>query len=195
MAELALLVDNVVIHRFELDAEEIILGRSNGADIILKDNSVSSKHAKLCCHFEQGELASIVVHDLNSTNGTYVNGARITAMPLNNNDALSLGNKHFKLISERSSDATTLFTPPPAQAPAAPFIHAEQVKALTSLSKREHDVFVLIAQSQQRKAIARELNLSVHTVSDHIKTIYRKLSISSKQEAIALYQQSQLQTS
>lgn len=51
------------------------------------------------------------------------------------------------------------------------------------LTSREKQVLTHIAQGLQRKEIARELNLSVHTVSDHTKVIYRKLKVSSKVEA------------
>lgn len=51
------------------------------------------------------------------------------------------------------------------------------------LSPRERDVLRLIARGMQRKEIARELNISLHTACDYIKDIYRKLEVSSRAEA------------
>ncbi|KEA61809.1 Nitrate/nitrite response regulator protein [Marinobacterium lacunae] len=51
------------------------------------------------------------------------------------------------------------------------------------LTAREEQVLKLVAQGASRKAIARELDISVYTANDHIKSIYRKLKISSRVEA------------
>ena len=59
----------------------------------------------------------------------------------------------------------------------------EKIKDPYQLSPREKDVLQLIAVGKQRKEIARELNISVHTTSDYIKVIYRKLNVSSRSEA------------
>ena len=59
----------------------------------------------------------------------------------------------------------------------------EKIKDPYQLSPREKEVLHLIAAGKQRKEIARELNISVHTTSDYIKVIYRKLNVSSRSEA------------
>lgn len=51
---------------------EVILGRSQSADVVLNDNSVSRKHARI--YTANGNF---FVEDLGSTNGTFVNGKRI----------------------------------------------------------------------------------------------------------------------
>lgn len=51
------------------------------------------------------------------------------------------------------------------------------------LSKRETEILTLVAQGLNRTEISELLHLSVHTVSSHIKSIYRKLDISTKPEA------------
>src|SRR5262245_43502035 len=60
------------IRRFEFDKGEISIGRVQGNDIILAKGNVSKRHARIA--IEEGKL---VLSDLNSTNGTYVNGRRI----------------------------------------------------------------------------------------------------------------------
>jgi pSer/pThr/pTyr-binding forkhead associated (FHA) protein len=59
----------------ELDVHDVtVLGRSAEADVLLDDPYASEFHMRLVAS-ENG----LVLHDLGSTNGTYVNGRRITA--------------------------------------------------------------------------------------------------------------------
>ena len=58
------------------------------------------------------------------------------------------------------------------------------------LTKREHEVLRLIAKGFSYQEIAETLNLSVHTVTSHIKHIYRKLAVGSRGEAV--YEASQI---
>jgi pSer/pThr/pTyr-binding forkhead associated (FHA) protein len=69
------------------------IGRSSSAGIPLIQPGVSRRHARLF-HLHAEEI----IEDLNSTNGTYVNGVRITRCVLQNNDVIRIG------------DATLLFT-------------------------------------------------------------------------------------
>ena len=53
-----------------------------------------------------------------------------------------------------------------------------------TLTKRENEVLSLIAKGYSYKEIAETLSLSVHTVTSHIKHIYRKLAVGSRGEAV-----------
>ncbi len=72
---------------------EVTIGRSADADIVIALNSVSRIHARICPNDEE-----FVIEDLNSTNGTYVNGVRISRCVLRHNDLVRIG------------DATILFS-------------------------------------------------------------------------------------
>ena len=75
------------IRRFEFDKGEITIGRVQGNDIILAKGNVSKRHARIAA--EDGKL---VLQDLNSTNGTYVNGKRIAeAHTLRSSDKIFIG--------------------------------------------------------------------------------------------------------
>lgn len=59
---------------FELDKDSYTIGREAGNDIVIEDPQVSRRHAQLT---RQG--SSYLLEDIGSTNGSYVNGKRITA--------------------------------------------------------------------------------------------------------------------
>lgn len=59
------------------EKEEVTIGRATGSDIVLPRNNISKRHARLVDKHDK-----VVIVDLRSTNGTYVNGRRITAPEL-----------------------------------------------------------------------------------------------------------------
>jgi pSer/pThr/pTyr-binding forkhead associated (FHA) protein len=79
--------------RFEVVAGTTSIGRSAASDIILKnDDYASGRHAKLTRH---GGL--LYVEDIDSTNGTYVNGRKaVGATPLKSGDLVRVGSTTFR---------------------------------------------------------------------------------------------------
>jgi hypothetical protein len=67
-------------------AQAAILGRLDTSDIPVRDGKASREHAKI---YKQGEQFAIV--DLNSSNGTFVNGEKITKRILKNGDEIAIG--------------------------------------------------------------------------------------------------------
>lgn len=72
--------------RFLLDADRVVAGRSEDADIFLNDVTVSRTHAEFIRHGDQFE-----VRDAGSLNGTYINRDRIDSYTLKNGDELQIG--------------------------------------------------------------------------------------------------------
>jgi len=73
---------------FELTGEVTNLGRDITNDITINDREVSRHHLRLV----RGTDGSFTIEDLGSTNGTFVNGKRVSgAMPLKNGDIVGLG--------------------------------------------------------------------------------------------------------
>ncbi|MCA9994010.1 MAG: FHA domain-containing protein, partial [Anaerolineales bacterium] len=64
----------------------ITIGRGNSNAIVLNSNRISREHARL--EVENGQP---IVRDLASTNGTSVNGQRVTLSPLNDGDLIQIG--------------------------------------------------------------------------------------------------------
>jgi len=52
------------------------------------------------------------------------------------------------------------------------------------LTARQHDVLLLLLQGKPNKHIARELNLSVETIKDHVAAVLRALNVSSRTQAV-----------
>ena len=72
--------------KFELEEGTTGIGRDSGNQIQLHDTEVSRRHADI-----RRAGASLVVSDLSSSNGTYVNGKRVVTQELNSGDRLQLG--------------------------------------------------------------------------------------------------------
>jgi len=75
---------------FPLIEQEYYIGRQMGKQIHISDPSISNVHARV---FKGPE--GYVLEDLNSRNGTFVNGTRIDRKLLHENDAVRLGNSNF----------------------------------------------------------------------------------------------------
>lgn len=98
-----------------LTKSEHIVGRSTEVDISFPDNpNISRKHARFLI---QGE--SVVVQDLGSKNGTFVNGRRVQSAVLHNGSVVSIGKVEFLFTSaEAPKKAAGAAAAPPPGTPA-----------------------------------------------------------------------------
>lgn len=71
---------------FRVEKDKVTVGRRNHNEISLQDQTVSGEHAVIT-RSENG----FVIEDLNSSNGTLVNGNAVTEQALNNNDVIEFG--------------------------------------------------------------------------------------------------------
>lgn len=86
-----------------LEREEVTLGRAVAADVRVNDSKASRKHAKIISRDKAGSsVPEYVLTDLNSRNGTFLNGRRITSEILHNGDKISIGDHilRFELLDE-----------------------------------------------------------------------------------------------
>jgi hypothetical protein len=72
--------------------DALVVGRHHACDVVLPESSVSRRHARLV--FRDGTW---VVQDLESTNGTIVNGVRVGRCALRPGDHLLLGEAHLRI--------------------------------------------------------------------------------------------------
>jgi hypothetical protein len=77
---------------------EIIVGRSSELDMVLVEDMVSRKHAKITASSDQ-----IIIQDLGSTNGTFVNGEKVKKARLKEGDRILIGTSIIKLVTVDNS--------------------------------------------------------------------------------------------
>ena len=73
---------------------ELIIGRSSDLDMVLVEDMVSRKHAKISTLNDQ-----VIIQDLGSTNGTFVNGEKIKRVRLREGDRILIGTSIIKLVA------------------------------------------------------------------------------------------------
>jgi diguanylate cyclase (GGDEF)-like protein len=86
-----------------LEREEVILGRALEADVRVNDTQVSRQHARITASPSESRVAmDYVIHDLDSRNGTFVNGRRVKRERLDNGDKITIGETilRFDLLDE-----------------------------------------------------------------------------------------------
>lgn len=154
--------------RIELKRDELTLGRRNTNDIVLKDPLVSRLHAILVRRH-----GSVLVEDLGSHNGTYVNGERVMFLrQLQHGDLLQMGASRA-LFEDASlgTDDSTIVDEGASVAPAA-------------FTQRQLQVLRLVARGLANKEIARRLSVSERTVKAYLSSVFDKLAVSNRSAAI-----------
>jgi pSer/pThr/pTyr-binding forkhead associated (FHA) protein len=76
---------------FELRADRTVVGSSPDCDVMMVDPSISGRHAEFTA-----TAHGFRVSDLGSTDGTYVNGKRVSSEDLADDDSLRMGRVNFR---------------------------------------------------------------------------------------------------
>lgn len=87
-ATLSILLGEGVGRVFELRSPLAIIGRDDDAEIRLEDQGISRRHASISYHHEEREFR---VNDLESANGTLLNGSRVSSYALRHGDKVLVG--------------------------------------------------------------------------------------------------------
>jgi hypothetical protein len=151
-----------------LVGDRTTIGRP-GADIPLEDETVSRLHAVI-----EGMSTRWVLHDLGSTNGTTVNGRRVTgAQVLHKGDLLGFGSSVVAFHCEDAPEAANQTTAPRHPAP--------------RLTPREHDLLValcrpvfegaIISEPASLRAMAVELVVTESAVKKLLSRAYDKFGL------------------
>jgi len=90
---------------YELTADETIIGRNPTTDITLLDDGISREHAIISYEETAGEKGEYVVEDLQSTNGTKLNGKRVRSATLSPGDEIRIGSTSFRFDLEPPSSS------------------------------------------------------------------------------------------
>jgi pSer/pThr/pTyr-binding forkhead associated (FHA) protein len=118
MPKMIVSIDGVVIKEVQLTKDRTTLGRRPYNDIVIDNLAVSGEHAVM-----QMTGNEVYLEDLNSTNGTYVNGKAAKKQLLQNNDTVEIGKYKIKYVSEAANsgfDKTMVIKPGAAMPSSAP---------------------------------------------------------------------------
>ena len=139
---------------FEITPGEVLIGRSSSNNLVLDESGAVSKvHARI-----ERSPVQLVLRDLGSSNGTFVNGTRVMTAPLSDGDVISFANVvNFRVIVEQGEvPSGTVAEPVAATAPAERALFSpdwktrydwdsEEIKGIAALQAR------LIAEDGERK--------------------------------------------
>lgn len=103
MAKLVISLDGVVVREVALDKDHISLGRRPYNHIVIDNLAVSGDHAIFQC-----VDSNFFVEDMNSTNGTTVNGVKVKRQQLNHGDTIGIAKYRIQYMA------------PPDEAPLVP---------------------------------------------------------------------------
>jgi pSer/pThr/pTyr-binding forkhead associated (FHA) protein len=98
MAKLVLSFNGETVNEYDLDKEIITIGRKPDNDIHIDNLAVSGNHAKVLTI-----LNDSFIEDLNSTNGTYINGEKIAKHALKNGESIVIGKHELKYVNESAA--------------------------------------------------------------------------------------------
>jgi len=116
MGKLVVSLDNVVIKEVQISKERTTLGRRPYNDVVIDNLAVSGEHAVL--HMVGRD---VYIEDLNSTNGTYLNGRAIKKQLLVHNDTVEIGKYKVKFLGDPEEDyEKTMVLRPGAMPPMMP---------------------------------------------------------------------------
>jgi pSer/pThr/pTyr-binding forkhead associated (FHA) protein len=95
MPKMIVSIDGVVIKEVQLTKDRTTMGRRPYNDIVIDNLAVSGEHAVI-----QLTGNDVYIEDLNSTNGTYLNGKAVKKQLLQNNDTLEVGKYKIRFVNE-----------------------------------------------------------------------------------------------
>lgn len=147
-----------------LTQRETTFGRGE-VDVVLSTRGVSRAHAKILLH--EG-CATLV--DLESRNGTYVNGDPIDLITLNEGDEIHIGPVASFQFVKRIADELEQASRRIARG------------RLSVLTPREMEVARAVARGGSNKDVAASLGIKPRTVAAHLEHAYAKLDVASRAE-------------
>ena len=108
---------------------ELFIGRGSDSEITIPEEMVSRKHAKLIV---EGH-STVYIQDLNSTNGTFINGERIKKKKLSEGDRILIGTSVMKLVTIKEEGRERLKTI--ADSFRSPLLATDQAAAAADVAK------------------------------------------------------------
>ena len=163
----------------KIDTFPFFIGRSKKCHLYLSSKNVSRKHAEI---YLRGE--ALKIRDLDSMNGTFINGRRISNSEfIRHDDTLTLADQEFRVYFTDNRTAvglkkTSYFKGPKKEQTFAGFYE---------LSKREEEVLFLLVKGASIADMAGRLFISEGTAKNHVLNIFKKTNTHSRYELLDLF--------
>lgn len=131
MARLVLSLDGQVMAEYNMNKERYTIGRLPDNDIRIDNPAVSGHHSLII-----NILNDSFLEDLNSTNGTYVNGKLIKKHALQHGDVITVGHHQLRFVEddEQQDEFEKTMVIQPSQRPVDKVRHASEALAQASPS-------------------------------------------------------------
>jgi DNA-binding NtrC family response regulator len=147
-------------------ADFCMIGRDPGCQVALKDEFVSSRHARI-----EKRTGGYVLRDLQSRNGTYLNGSRVSEAILSPNDHVRFGETVF-IFSEAP--------PQPYQLSSKNPNWNEQLKRLPSMAASEFSILITGPSGSGKEILAR----AIHSQSTRASGPFVSINCSALSESL-----------
>jgi len=126
----------------------LVVGRSPACDVPIRDLTVSRHHGEI-----EAAAAGLRVRDLGSTNGTFINGARISEGVAAPGARVAFGKVHFQVMEERATDAAEPAGREGGESAHLAVVDQVRIQALTEIAS-------LLVSEQEAAAAGRHLRVS-----------------------------------
>lgn len=101
MPKLTVMLEGVELRVVRLTADRTTIGRRSGNDLVVVGRGVSGAHAVVCRHGDKFDLV-----DMNSTNGTVVNGEPVKLHPLRSGDLIEIGEYRLRFLADDDAETS-----------------------------------------------------------------------------------------
>ncbi len=163
---LVLVDERILLKNFALEKREYIIGRADECDFVVDGKEVSRRHARI--YYEDGKFK---IEDLNSTNGTFINGRQITRAELKHGDEINIGD--FTIIFDDGRGIEGVYDE--TQAESAGNETQKLVAEYKSIAEkvRERDIALRLKQYHERVLKSRK-RLTQQANRDRLTDLYNR---------------------
>lgn len=153
MPKMIVSIDGVVIKEVQLSKDRTSLGRRPYNDIVIDNLAVSGEHAVL-----QMSGVEVYVEDLNSTNGTYVNGKAVKKQLLQHADVVEIGKYKISFVIENGAtaekSAATATAPVAGTVPTSPLVSTAAIRVMSGAAAGREVILVKMVTTIGKPGVA-----------------------------------------
>ncbi|MEZ6141567.1 MAG: FHA domain-containing protein [Zavarzinella sp.] len=163
--------------RISLFQGVVTLGRSSNANIVVADKSVSRRHAEF-----KIIKSDVAIRDLDSRNGTYLDGVRIKTGVIGAGQIIRFGLISFYVDKTAAQDEDTFDSSLPKSKTNRCWKECE-----SGLTNAQARVLILLLEGYSEIEIGLKLHISRHTVHNHARAIYLAFDVHSRSQLMAFH--------